>query len=406
MDITKTENKIKILLNRHLFPELASDLEKNGQLQPILIDEDGYVHDGAKRVILCGIEQLEKKIVPRDSECSNFYHLNKPQKQALIKMLHEQLCKTEKKSEAVNILAKRYNIARATIYRWLNLGGKDVSNETKSKNSDRMYKDTATWNPFIGCYFDCVYCKPSFQNNYYFKMHHKNCGLYTPHEHSERLTLKKIPNERIIFVCGNSDIAFANPQFMKKAFEVMKQDTREDRIWLLQSKHPECFNPYLNDLPENTILLTTLETNRDYYYYKVSKAPPPSKRYEAFKNLKYPKKIVTIEPIMPFDLEEFADMIASINPLAVFIGYNSHPKQVHLLEPNMEKTLDLIVRLKLKGIRVLTKELRKMAYRDLYPQRHRKEQDVKEHKTSRIQQTFTTLECMEPVAVQFERKLE
>jgi hypothetical protein len=48
----------------------------------------------------------------------------------------------------------------------------------------------------------------------------------------------------------------------------------------------------------------------------------------------------------------------------VFIGYNSHPKEVPLTEPNMEKTLDLIVALKNKGIRVLVKELRKMAYRD------------------------------------------
>ena len=58
-DELKPDLKLKIIvLNRHLFPELASDLEKNGQLQPILVDEDGYVHDGAKRVILCGIQQL------------------------------------------------------------------------------------------------------------------------------------------------------------------------------------------------------------------------------------------------------------------------------------------------------------------------------------------------------------
>ena len=368
----KPDIKIKInVLNRHLFPELAADLEKNGQLQPILVDEDGYVHDGAKRVILCGIEQLEKKIVPRDSECSNFFHLGKEQKQDLVKMLNEQLCKTNKKSEAVNILAARYNIGRATVYRWLNKSEKDVSNETKTKDKERVYKDTATWNPFVGCNYDCVYCKPSFQNNYYFKLQHKNCGLYTPHEHPERLSLKKIPNERIIFVCGDSDIAFANPEYMKKVFEVMKQDTKEDRVWFLQSKNPECFKQYLKELPKNTILLTTLETNRDYQYYKVSKAPQPSMRYDAFKNLDWSKKIVTVEPIMSFNLEQFANWIMNINPLAVFIGYNSHPKQARLSEPSMEKTLDLIVKLKNQGIRVLTKELRKMAYRDFYPKKQR-----------------------------------
>ena len=145
----------------------------------------------------------------------------------------------------------------------------------------------------------------------------------------------------------------------------MKQDTKKGRLWFLQSKNPQYFETFLKTLPENTILLTTLETNRDADYDKVSKAPPPSVRYEMFKHLDYPKKIVTIEPIMDFDLEVFVEWIVSIKPLAVFIGYNSHPT-VPLTEPDMEKTLDLIVALKNKGIRVLTKELRKMAYRDLF----------------------------------------
>ena len=75
--------KLKIAFNRHLFPELAADLEKNGQLQPILIDEDGLVHDGFKRIMLCGLEQLEHKTVDRTSECSNIHSLTNIQKRAL-----------------------------------------------------------------------------------------------------------------------------------------------------------------------------------------------------------------------------------------------------------------------------------------------------------------------------------
>ena len=149
----------------------------------------------------------------------------------------------------------------------------------------------------------------------------------------------------------------------------MKQDEKQGRIWFIQSKDPKYFEQFLPYLPKNTILLTTLETNRDGFCAAIGKAPPPSYRYEAFKNLKYPRKIVTIEPIMDFDLDIFTDWIININPEAVFIGYNSYPKQVHLTEPSMEKTLDLIVALKNKGIRVLAKELRKMAYRDLYPEK-------------------------------------
>ena len=46
-----------------------------------------------------------------------------------------------------------------------------------------------------------------------------------------------------------------------------------------------------------SILLTTLETNRDKGYKAISKAPPPSVRYEQFRALKYPRKVVTIEPV-------------------------------------------------------------------------------------------------------------
>jgi hypothetical protein len=350
--------------NRHLFPELAVDLERNGQIEDVLRDEDGITVDGIKREILLGCEQVRFKVVPKGSAASNIHHLNRVQRKAVVRYKYGQLCEKYGSMEAKNTIAKLYGVGVRTIERDLN---PDVATNvvtSKSGSKGRMYKDTKTWNPFVGCGFECTYCKPSFQNNHYFVMQHKNCGLYTPHEHENQLDLKKIGNERIIFVCGDSDIYFARQAYMKKVFEVMRQDTKRGRLWFIQSKIPKCFEQYLAELPENTLLLTTLETNRDEGYDKISKAPPPSVRYEMFKHLDYPKKIVTVEPIMDFDLDIFVDWIVSIKPLAVFIGYNSHPKKVSLPEPNMEKTLDLIVALKNKGIKVLTKELRKMAYRD------------------------------------------
>ena len=263
---------------------------------------------------------------------------------------------------------------------------KDVSNETKkSSNKDGIYEDTATWNPFKGCRFDCVYCIPSFQKQAKRQKNNcEECHDYFPHMHPERLNPEKIPDEKIIFVCGDSDVSFCRPDDFAGILGVMGKDEKQGRIWFLQSKDPEYFEQFLQYLPENTILLTTLETNRDAYYSNVSHAPPPSHRYQAFKALDYSNKIVAIEPIMPFDLEIFANWIIDIDPLAVFIGYNNHPKAVKLPEPNMEKTLDLIVALKNKGIRVFTKNLRKMAYRDLYLNKivsGRKRSEIKETKT-------------------------
>ena len=88
--------------------------------------------------------------------------------------------------------------------------------------------------------------------------------------------------------------------------------------------------------------------------------------------MKWEKKIITVEPIMDFDLEPFPKMIISVNPKAVFIGYNSRPKAVSPPEPRWDKFLALWRVLRRSGVRVLPKETRKdyipkRAYRDLYP---------------------------------------
>jgi hypothetical protein len=156
---------------------------------------------------------------------------------------------------------------------------------------------------------------------------------------------------------------------MKKIFEVMKLDGKTDRVWFVQSKNPKCLEKYLNFMPENTYLATTLETNRDEGYGRISKAPKPSQRYKDLLALNWDKKIVTVEPILDFDLDIFNQWIMNIKPKAVFVGYNSHPKKVPLPEPLKKKTWQLIHSLEEGGIQVLKKEMRdrrvrKMAYRD------------------------------------------
>jgi hypothetical protein len=234
----------------------------------------------------------------------------------------------------------------------------------------KEYKNTRSWNPFAGCGFDCTYCKPSFHRALAMvgrTQHCKDCLNYAPHEHPERLD--RIPNDQAIFVCEDADIAFARPNFMEKILEKMRADNKKDRIWFLQSKNPARLKKYLHLLPPNTYLATTLETNRDEGYGKISKAPKPSQRYRDFLGLSWPKKIVTVEPLMDFDLPAFADWIESIRPAAVFIGFNSRPNAVQLREPDKKKMWQLIHALEDASIRVLKKEMRdgrvrKCAYRD------------------------------------------
>jgi hypothetical protein len=106
------------------------------------------------------------------------------------------------------------------------------------------------------------------------------------------------------------------------------------------------------------VLLTTLETNRDAGYSEFSNAPSPSERYRQFLDLDYPRKVVTVEPIMDFDLETFTEWIFKLEPEYVWLGYNSRPRQVQLPEPSTGKFRELVRILELAGIPVRLKEVR------------------------------------------------
>ncbi len=204
---------------------------------------------------------------------------------------------------------------------------------------NRMYSDVVTWNPFKGCRFDCSYCRPSFQAQAKRQKHNcADCYNYLPHEHPERLN--KVPSAGTVFTCGNGDICFCRPEFTMQIIETIKRYPR--KTFYLQSKRPAHFEQFLKELPANVIILTTLETNRDAGYREVSKAPAPSIRYQQLKNLNYHRKVVTIEPVLDFDLDIFADWVKNLNPEYVWLGFNSRPKQVKLAEPSEEKLTQFV----------------------------------------------------------------
>ena len=222
--------------------------------------------------------------------------------------------------------------------------------------SSNMYANARTWNPFKGCKFDCLYCLPSFQRQAKRQKHHcMKCYNYIPHCHPDRLS--KIPASKIVFVCGNADIAFCSPAFVKRIIDAIKnRKGRSAQTYYLQSKKPSCLEPFLKLLNKDFILLTTLETNRDKGYRKISRAPLPTKRYQQFLSLKYPRKAVTIEPIMDFDVNTLASWMIKIKPEYVWLGYDS--KNCHLPEPSKEKLLEFVKILNKHKIAVLGKTLR------------------------------------------------
>ena len=122
-------------------------------------------------------------------------------------------------------------------------------------------------------------------------------------------------------------------------------DTQEDHgrkaNWLFQTKNPGAINE--NVLPKDSVVCTTIETNR-WYPDIMNNAPSPYQREMGMQSINL-KKYVTIEPIMNFDLNQMVEMIRSIGPEQVNIGADSGNNK--LIEPSREKIMSLIGELNL-----------------------------------------------------------
>jgi len=160
---------------------------------------------------------------------------------------------------------------------------------------------------------------------------------------------------QFIFTCSNGDIAFCPTEYLQAIINRIKEEP--NKTFLIQSKNPATFNRVV--FPLNTILGITLETNHDDIYEKAKVAPGaplPSKRYEDFLKVKHELKMVTIEPVIDFDLDVMVEWIKKINPCMVWHGYNS--KRCHLPEPELEKVKRLHWELSQAGFVVILKTIR------------------------------------------------
>lgn len=223
---------------------------------------------------------------------------------------------------------------------------------------NNMYRTSVKQcNFFVGCLWHCIYCPPSFQAQLKRWAKGKCCGCFEfkPHWHESRLNqpLPRTGFMQFIFVCASADISFCPDDKLVKIVDRMRSEP--NKTFLLQSKNPKTFNR--TRFPRNVILGITLETNRDDDYGKVSKAPKPSKRYEDFVKVAHPTKMVTIEPVVDFDLEMMVEWIERINPCMVWLGYDS--RKTRLPEPPLDKVKRLYWELGKRGFTVMLKTIRK-----------------------------------------------
>jgi len=131
--------------------------------------------------------------------------------------------------------------------------------------------------------------------------------------------------------------------------------------FLICTKIPLRFHNFVDTIPSNCILGTTIESDNDELVSKWSKAPAPSHRFEDTGALDYPHKMVSIEPIMDFDKDILMQWVKEIKPELIAIGYNNYPR-FKLPEPPLDKTLEFISSMRTAGYKVVEKTIRKAWY--------------------------------------------
>jgi len=194
-----------------------------------------------------------------------------------------------------------------------------------NKQTGNMYPwVTHTWNVIKGkCPHDCIYC--------YMKQYPQ------PELHFDEKELKTdLGSGNTIFVGSSCDMwaEYIPDKWIEQVmFHCMEYGNR----YLFQSKNPIRFIEILDFFPDEAIIGTTIETNRKYDF--ISLAPRTELRKEHIQESILPK-MVSIEPIMDFDLDELVRWIEEIKPEFVSIGADS--KGHNLPEPSPEKTRQLI----------------------------------------------------------------
>ncbi len=213
-----------------------------------------------------------------------------------------------------------------------------------SKKGSRMFNIVGeTWNPITGCLHFCRYCWARQLALTKLKNTKRYRGGFKPRLNEEEL--KKTFRGGVVFVSDMGDI-FSPGVKDEWIISVIRHIAKfPDTYFLFLTKNPTRYVDFIGSMPANAILGATIETNKDDLYteHRISQAPLPSIRYKAMKELNWPLKFISIEPILDFDLEKFAKWIKDINPFMVYIGYDNYNWK--LPEPALEKTRRLIEKL-------------------------------------------------------------
>ena len=156
-----------------------------------------------------------------------------------------------------------------------------------------------------------------------------------------------------VFVCSSCDLFHDDipSEWIRTVRSVTENNPAFDNRYLWHTKNPERALEFQDRFGENDMLCVTIETNREYP--EISKAPSPLYRFYAIGDWGKPW-MLTMEPILDFNLEDLAVYLGRNMPVQVNIGADSGRN--NLPEPSPEKLKEFIGWLEWKGVTVHRKK--------------------------------------------------
>lgn len=179
------------------------------------------------------------------------------------------------------------------------------------------------------CPHGCTYC------------YMKRFGKQKPVRFDKKELITDLEKDHFIFIGSSCDL-FAETIPTDWILDTLEYCKQFENKYLFQTKNPERLYKLRYRLPPNSVVGTTIETNRTYL--EMGHTPLPNIRAEYISRFSGDaNSMVTIEPIMDFDTDYLEHLVSICNPSWVNIGADS--QGCDLQEPYGNKIKDLIDRL-------------------------------------------------------------
>jgi len=189
---------------------------------------------------------------------------------------------------------------------------------------------THTFNAIQGkCPHGCQYC------------YMRRFGEQKPVRFKPSELKTNLGKDNFIFVGSSCDM-FAEEIDLDWIVDTLKYCGRYKNKYLFQTKNPEKLYKLRHQLPPNSTVGTTIETNRTYAEMGNTPLPQDRAKYMVLLSINRPS-MLTIEPIMDFDIDYFEHLIWHCLPQWVNIGADSQGH--NLQEPSEKKIIEFIDRL-------------------------------------------------------------